>query len=663
MPAPPDARRQAAGLVEVSNASSSGMHSDGDVLDLVRPLWPPLRHVQRGWDHLTPEERQAVERRVAAVLRAHRWGPGRRDALAHLFTFLAQVETIAIEIPLRALPTATGPRRDLLRRQLVDEVFHSTIFARLAHELALPESQPPMPLASAERLLDRIRNEPDLAVGAAMLNLVAEAWIETLFRHAHAWGVADAVFAAVLADEERHVEEALDHLDGLDPAAARDAVRALEDGLLEVGAEPTVALAMLDLAGEAAYRRLAEDLESNHRAQLAKVGLTPSPAFDALRRLRETLPPMSGGASLVEDTPWRKAAREVWDTPRDPTMQGDFDVRVGHIPKKLLTPVLVAALGRAWAKTPRLNRIVSRGRVWQLPHANVGVRVLVADDELATVVIPEADKRSVRDISRMLEDGLSQLTAARQARLQAQAEGRTVLTPPQDALDLAGPTAASFSVAISNPGKFGLVAGAGSFSGAMSPSTDLTFGQRQRRPHWFGVAYLPAWTATIGCLQDHRVFDGKEAGLAMSALRAELSPQAVRAILRAPDSLPAEPSARRDPWMAMMPAELRMLPVAGMWKYTPIVVGGTALAGALGVGGYMLYQNLTAAAAAGAAASGSAASGAATASTPSAGPMLPLAQQVAAHAKAGLCTAATTAGSLCARAAGPGGYCAQHQPK
>src|SRR5262249_11502081 len=98
--------RQRTASLQARPPGSPSMPSQGDVLDLVRPLWPPLRHVRRGWEHLTADERATVQHRVEVVLRAHRWGPGRRDALAHLFTFLAQVETIAIEIPLRALPTA-----------------------------------------------------------------------------------------------------------------------------------------------------------------------------------------------------------------------------------------------------------------------------------------------------------------------------------------------------------------------------------------------------------------------------------------------------------------------------------------------------------------------------------------------------------------------------
>jgi hypothetical protein len=349
-------------------------------------------------------------------------------------------------------------------------------------------------------------------------------------------------------------------------------------------------------------------------------------------------------------------------------MQGAMELRVGHIPKRLLTPVLIAAIGRAWAKHPRLNRVVARGRVWQLAKANVGVRILVAEDELSTIVIPDADQRSVADIQRLLVDGQRQLVARRERRMREEAAGHAAPAPSPEAMALLGPNAASFSVALSNPGKFGLESGAGAFSGTLSPSTDLTVGVRARKPAWFGVAYLPAWQIPIGCLQDHRVFDGREAGEAMQALRAELTPAAVRRLLRAPDTLASDAldsAGDEARWLAAMPPELHLLPTVGLWKYFPVVAGGTALAAGLGIGGYLIVQNLNAAAAAGAASASAAGSvgpagtaGAGAASAPSAASSTLAAPTVAASASH--CSAVTSSGAPCQRLAEANGLCWQH---
>jgi hypothetical protein len=542
--------------------------------------------VQRGWEFLDGTERADVERRLAKVLAVHRWGTHNRDALLHFFNFLAQVETIAIEIPFKASWKTPDSMHPTLRRQLVDEVFHSLLFSRLAHELALPASQPPPPLASAQRMLDRIRDEPDMAVGGTLLNLVAEGWIETLFKHALSWHVADAVFEAVLADESRHVQEATQYVGGLDRAAAERAVRDLEEGLAQVSSEPTVALAIADLAGAAGARQLRIDLDRTHAEHLAQVGLLPHPRWVEL--MGPTPVDAAGDEAgeavhVVRDTPWRRAARDVWTTPRDPTMQGSFDVAVGHIPRKLLTPVFVAAVGRAWAKNPRLNRLVSRGRVWELPHANVGVRVMVAEDELSTLVVPQADRRSVPDIQRILADGMEQLQAMKRLR----PAGDVPAPGAAAALDLVAPDPQSFAVSLSNTGKFGIQTGAGAFTGPVAPGTDLTLGQRRRLPVWRGVAYVPAWHVSVGCLQDHRLFDGREAGLAMNAVRAELTRTAVRRLLRSPDTIPTHVNrpAYDEAWYASLPAPIRTLSAVGFHKgwptVVPYIVGGAATLGAV----------------------------------------------------------------------------------
>lgn len=515
--------------------------------DLVQPTWPPLRHIEAGWAALTEEEQKEVHARLEAVdTTAH----GRRDATLPFFAFLAQVETIAIEIPLRFLKEAPEDLQPLLRRQLVDEVFHSLLFARIAHQLALPEALPPQPSEAAEELLTLIRNETNWESGVTLLNL-AECWIENLFRHAASWQVAPDVFKTVLIDEARHVEEAFH-------ANCPDAVAALETGLMKLFQEPVVALAMHELSGSG-YMKMARGLRDAHRKHLAKLGLEPGPEWQLYEA---QLDGDIETAALVEEGPWRATANQIWTTPRDPTMQGDFDANVAKIPKKLLTPAIVAAVGRAWAKHPELNRVHAKGRTYQLEKANVGVRVLV-NGQLGTVVVEDADKRSLADISQCIRDGV--------ATLEAQ-EGTAPVN--EDAIKLLTPTPASFSVAVSNPGKFGLVRGAGALSGYMSPSTDISIGQRRRVPTWKGIGYFPTWHTNFGCLQDHRVFDGREAGIAMTALQQEL--RTVKTWLKTKSTV--------------LPQQMQILPTIG--KYSPVAVGAgmAAVAAGAAAAGFAIHH-------------------------------------------------------------------------
>lgn len=545
---------------------------------LIRPHWAPLRNIERGWEALTVDEQTLVVQRLTETLSGPLWNPQHhKDALSHFFTFLAQVETIAIEVPLRFLPEAEEAVKPLLRRQLVDEVFHSVLFARIAHELHLPHAQPPPPLPSAEELLARIRNEPDLSICATLLNLVSEGWIEELFSHAIHWSIADPVFAAVLHDEARHVKEAGQYAITADRARTEAVLTDFENGLMAVLSEPALMLSIFDLAGYDGYRALATGLLNKHKQQLAVYGLRPSQRWLELDGVMNRVLELhdqsreritKGTPVQVKDTAWRRATRKIWTEPLNPTMRGGFDVPVGHIPKKLLTPVLVAAVGRAWATDQgrSLNRVIARDGIWQLQHINIGVRVLVGD-EVATVVITDADQRSVVDVSNMLIKGHQALSELHAKQIHT---GQSVSSDlPADLAQLL-PAAFRHSVTISNVGKFGLTMGSGALS-PYSPTTDITIGERRKLPLWRLIAYFPAWHVHLGCLQDHRVVDGQDAGLAMKLVREQLTRPAFRALLSAPSTV-TEPITD-----SQIGNVLGMFPSFSQLLGTASVVGGSFL--------------------------------------------------------------------------------------
>lgn len=511
---------------------------------LVRPRWKPLDALERGWQALSAAQRTTLTARLEDLIASGPLWNDRhpRDAMLNLMTFLAQVEVIAVEVPLALLQATDRELDPVLRRQLGDEVFHGAVFARIAHALLAPAAHLPPPLASVERLLDRIRREKDRAIAAMLLNLIAEGWTETLFAHARRWGIADSVFDVILADESRHVEEAGRYIDRVDLARAQPVLSDFEAELLPVLAEPALALSIYELAGHDGFLALTTDLLAKHRQQLAAYGLEPSPPWrDLEQRLHELL--TSHGARVrafaqraairVEDTPWRLATRRIWADPDNPTMRGGLDVPIGHVPRKLITACTVAAVGRAWAseRGRRLNRVIARDAIWQLDHVHVGVRVLIEDD-VATVVVTEAERRSPRDIVKMLEWGRTMLMVNRE---RAQSLGVANLPFPRELASLM-PAAVRHSVTISNVGKSGLTTGSGALS-PFGPTTDISIGERRRLPLWRLLMYWPAWHVHLGCVQDHRVLDGQDAGLAMTLVRDQLVRREVRALLSAPDTI------------------------------------------------------------------------------------------------------------------------------
>lgn len=520
-----------------------------DLSDHVDMAWPPMAHVRRGWDHLDAAGRGVVLGRLDATLARFKPSPGADvRALRRLFSFLAQVEVIAIEVPLSALPTAGAEVRPLLLRQLSDEVFHATVFAALARRCGGLDR----PIPEAERALDRIRAQEDPRTSAVLLNLVAEGWIENLFDHAATWGVADDVFQIVLDDESRHVEEAHAHAAGMDTARVEAAVRAFEQDLFSLAQHPRVMLPILALAGEQKFQALARSFLAVHESALAEVGLAPAPQVQAVgEAFQASLDgPSPGAPTRIEPaSQWRRTALELWDTPRYPVMHGWLEVRVDHVPRHLLTATVVAAVGKVWREMPRMNRYVAGGQTWQPAGVNVGVRVAIGDknEALSTVVVPHADTRSLQDIRRLVKFGVEQMDEAGAGidpRAATGDEPLRAILRDEELMAFMPPGMVQAPVTVSSVGKAGLYAGFGAMPGALGQSLEVIIGRIEKRPQWTGWRYKPVDTVIIGFSADHRLFDGQHVAEAMHRFREAMGRENVRALMTREDTLTMEDAKR-----------------------------------------------------------------------------------------------------------------------
>ena len=170
---------------------------------------------------------------------------------------------------------------------------------------------------------------------------------------------------------------------------------------------------------------------------------------------------------------------------------------------------------------------------------------MIDDGDIGTIVITKANTRSVKDIQKMLKVGYESLRADR-TLLRAQEGSEPVLDYEEDVGSPMGteeaqllPPTMKYSVAISNVGKFGLTSGSGALS-PFSATTELVMGERRKLPHWRMFAYFPAWYMSIGCLQDHRVVDGVDAGCAMRQIYNCTSQDSISQILKAEDTISRE---------------------------------------------------------------------------------------------------------------------------
>lgn len=518
---------------------------EAQLADFVDLAWPPMAHVRRGWERLDAEGRATVLRRLRETTAAFKPQPGvNAKALRRLFSFLSQVEVIAIEVPLSALPTAAPEVRPLLERQLADEVFHAAIFCALARRVGGLDK----PIPEAEALLDQIRRQEDPKTTAVLLNLIAEGWIENLFDQGVTWGVCDDVFRIVLEDESRHVEEAHAHAEGVDLSRVEEAVRQFEEELFRLSQHPRVMLPILALAGEARFQALGRSFLDVHKKALAEVHLAPAPGVVELEKALEgalaQAPDAAPAPRRVEpESQWRRTALELWDAPRYPVTHGWMELRVDHVPRHLLTAVVVAAVGKVWREYPRMNRYAHGGALYEPSGVNVGVRVALGDqgEALSTVVVTDADKRSVDDVRRILKEGVAKLNdLGRGVERVGPADDQEPLASvlrDEELMSMMPPGTVMAPVTVSNVGKQGLYAGFGSMPGALGQSVELVVGRVEKKPQWARWRYKPADTVIVGASADHRVFDGMHTSEAMRRFTEAMSPAGVREILARPDTL------------------------------------------------------------------------------------------------------------------------------
>ncbi|HSB74299.1 MAG TPA: dihydrolipoamide acetyltransferase family protein [Terriglobales bacterium] len=163
-----------------------------------------------------------------------------------------------------------------------------------------------------------------------------------------------------------------------------------------------------------------------------------------------------------------------------PALEKDRGVRLSH------TDLLVALAGRVLARHPRLNGSWTGSSVRLNPEIGVGVAVAV-DDGVVAVVIPNADKAPLAEISGQLREKAERARAGR-------------LHPA----DISGAT-----FTISNLGMYGVDA----FHAIITPPQAAILAVGRIADRVVAVngqpAVRPMMTLTLSC--DHRVVDGAQA--------------------------------------------------------------------------------------------------------------------------------------------------------
>jgi pyruvate dehydrogenase E2 component (dihydrolipoamide acetyltransferase) len=239
-------------------------------------------------------------------------------------------------------------------------------------------------------------------------------------------------------------------------------------------------------------------------AEALRAGVSPealeAPARPAIRRRV----PLAGMRRIIAE----RMSRSVREAPQ---FTVSIDVEMGRAmaivedlaawtereggPRVTLTALLVKACAWALRRHPALNATLEGEEILEWEDVNIGVAVAVPEG-LVVPVIPEADRRGVWEIARMLEEKVGR---AREGRLRPE--------------DVQGGT-----FTLSNLGMYGI----DRFTAILNPPQAgiLAVGRVAKRPVvGEGDELVVRPVATLTLTADHRVIDGAQAAQFMDDLR------------------------------------------------------------------------------------------------------------------------------------------------
>ncbi|MDF1677180.1 MAG: hypothetical protein P1U32_00590 [Legionellaceae bacterium] len=504
-----------------------------DLNPLLKPVWGAEKWIAEGWDALTAAEKTEVTERVEALFPDGLPFKLVHDKILYIYAFslLAQLEVLAIQVPLKFEPQMKNPAfKARMRQQLVDEVFHGVVFTRIVYELVAPYAMPPAYDDGIEDLCNFIREESEPQMALVLLNLVGEALIEEMFRAFYQAGVAPHVFSVILEDEHRHVCEAELYRElGLPPRKAlKTKLEILEQKLIASLFSNTLYMrAMLPLISAEGLDRCFNIVDEKHKQQLSTLRLLPGVSWQLFMKNRQFIFTAAKDFEQhnypIEMSATRQLLMTQWDDPSDPTMVAEFDLNIDclHFFEKkyrpeTLTMLMVQAVSQALSEHALYRTYLSHYRLYQSDKAYVALVVKLPDcgDHLGTMVFCEPHKMSLNALIARVKQNLQMMVYCYQKRMALEAAYPELVLLMDEVMYEAAtgvypyPMPGNPFVSVSNNGFAG-------YARAKSPLRvnevlKLTLLGVQRKPVWNEASgsFEPQDSLPVSVSADHRVFNG-----------------------------------------------------------------------------------------------------------------------------------------------------------
>lgn len=389
--------------------------------ELLRPSWGAETWILEGWNKITQDEKELIKARLHDLFKDGLPFELNHDRLVYIYMFslLAQLEVLAIQVPLRFEDKMSTPLfRQQMRAQLLDEIFHGIVFTKIVYALCAPYNSPPAYNEHIELLCDFIRKEDCPKVGVVLLNLVAEGWIEETFKCLAKNNIAPKVFKTILEDESRHVREADLYQDiGIPtPAILKEKLATLEDLFLtSLSMQPKYTMAMTALIGISETELFIKKLHEKHTHQLKKINSVPSRQWILVMQItQDALARMEPGDAKhpenfeVEMSPLRKTFMTQWNPPGDPTMVGQFSIDVSCLdifgkkfPPLTLTTLMLQAVSHFLTIDDSHRNFLSHKKLYQSRNAYVAIVVKLPNcgEHVGNIVYKNCHELTLRQLA------------------------------------------------------------------------------------------------------------------------------------------------------------------------------------------------------------------------------------------------------------------------
>ncbi|MFZ4076406.1 MAG: 2-oxo acid dehydrogenase subunit E2 [Legionellaceae bacterium] len=405
-----------------------------DLKALLTSSWGAESWIRDGWDHITPEEKTSITQRMNALFSKGLPFELKHDKLVYiyLFSFLAQLEVLAIQVPLRFGSYLSDPLlQERMRTQLLDEIFHGMVFTKIVYLLCEPYAHPPALNDEIESFCQLIREETSIQVAVVLLNLITEAWIEELFQTLHDAGIAPDVFSVIMRDEHRHIQEAdlyaqigVPHAELMLPK-----LKLVEETLmLKLFMQYPYMQSLSTVLGNQSIVRLLHAIDQKHTFQLKKISLCPGKVWTSSINLIRNLSNISG--EYVQKTPvklttHRKVLMTQFNPPGDPTMVGEFSINVSCLdffnrpyPNETLSALMIQAISRGLAENPISRHFISHHNIYQSSkaYASFVVRLPGCPHHLSMILFEDAHLFSTQRLLRNMRRALKMMAYCYQLR-------------------------------------------------------------------------------------------------------------------------------------------------------------------------------------------------------------------------------------------------------